>query len=115
MDTRDDSADPKVGMKRIWRTVKQVPAKFDPGAAAMIDGGIAQANQVAQFDVIEDLLKPVGREWGYYIDEETGSSGAFGGVVVNRLRDAQRFEQTLGKVEAAANAMIAQQTAVAAD
>lgn len=89
----------------------EIAGQIDPDAETQIEEGLEQANRMLGFDLMNNLLKPLGRQWAYYIDGQTSSSGAFGGIVVNRLRDADGFKATLTKLEQVANMMMAQATA----
>ncbi|MGB6043355.1 MAG: hypothetical protein WBF93_09390 [Pirellulales bacterium] len=95
----------------VLEIVKQVAVELDPDAAGQIDEGLAGVKTMLGFDLQDGLLKPLGGQWAFYADEETSSSGAFGYVAVNRLRDEDTFRKTLERLESMANVMLAQSMA----
>jgi len=64
---------------------------------------------MAGVDIRNDLLAPIGDVWSYYIDPSTGGNGLLGGVIVNKLRDPVKAEQSFTKLEESVNGLIKQQ------
>jgi len=89
--------------------IRDAIQKVDENAVANFDQGLDQASAILGFDVRKDFLGALGDEWAYYIDPMTGGRGAMGFVIVNRLRDAKKAEQSLAKIENMAGNLIAQQ------
>lgn len=84
-------------------------AAFQPDAAEQFDGIVAQANQAIGLDLQKDLFASLGDEWVYYTDPAITGNGAMGTVLVNRLRDSVKAEESLKKVEKFINGFAAQQ------
>ncbi len=82
-------------------------AQFDPGLGQQAEGFLGQLNQMLGFDLRKDFLGAFGEEWVAYTDPNTGGYGLAGSVLVNHLADPARAEQSLSRLEATANGMLA--------
>ncbi len=87
----------------LYTKIRAGLGEFDPKLQQNFDSGVAEFNEQTGFDLHDDLLNPLGSQWALYLDPQVGGNGMLGYVLVNRLRDANRLEKTLGQVELMAN------------
>ena len=73
--------------------------QFDANAGDQVDAVLGQISQMLGMDVQKDLLGSLGDEWVGYMDPSTGGYGFGGAVLVNRLADAAKAEQSFSKLE----------------
>ena len=81
--------------------------QFDPNAGAQVDAALAQASQMLGMDIQKDLFGALGDEWVGYADPNTGGYGFAGTVLVNRLADPAKAEQSFSHLEQFINQMVA--------
>jgi prepilin-type processing-associated H-X9-DG protein len=81
--------------------------QFDPNAGDQVDAVLGQISQMLGMDVQKDLLGSLGDEWVGYSDPNTGGYGFGGTVLVNRLADAAKAEQSFSKLEQFINQIVA--------
>lgn len=94
---------------KVLDTIRQVAREVDPQAGDMLDQVLKQASDTVGLSIEDDLLKALGDEWVYYTDPRTGGRGQLGVVVVNKLKDARKAEQSLSKLETFANEQFREQ------
>jgi prepilin-type processing-associated H-X9-DG protein len=82
--------------------------QFDANAGQQVDAIFGQLAQVLGMDVQKDLLGALGDQWVVYTDPNTGGYGFVGTVIVNKLADAARAEQSFSRLEQFLNQVIAQ-------
>jgi hypothetical protein len=89
--------------------IRQGIGQFDPQAQAQVDQFLAQVSQALGFDVQKDFLAALGDQWVIYTDPNTGGYGLVGTVIVNKLADPAKFEQSASRLEQFLNQLIASQ------
>ena len=82
-------------------------ARLDPSTGDQVDGGLAMVNQQLGLDIRKDFLANLGDEWAVYSDRSIAGPGVLGLVVVNRLKNASAFDNSLNQLTQAANKLIA--------
>jgi prepilin-type processing-associated H-X9-DG protein len=73
--------------------------QFSPEARQQMDQGLQQVSQMLGMDVEKDLLGSLGDQWVCYTDPNTGGFGVAGSVIVNRLADPAKAEQSFSRLE----------------
>lgn len=91
----------------LVRSVREVVESIDPNVAEKVDFGIGMINGVVGVDVQKELLDPLGNQWVCYTDRSVGGPGLLGAVIVNKLRDAGKFDAALTTIANRANQMMA--------
>ena len=100
----------KFDLGRVIPVVRDIAGKIDPEAPRHVDEGMAMVQQMIGVDLQADVLDPTGDEWALYLDPATGGGASMlGFVLVNRLDDAAKFEQSMTKLQGNLNRFIAQQ------
>jgi prepilin-type processing-associated H-X9-DG protein len=89
--------------------IREGIGQFDPQAQAQVDQVFAQVSQALGFDVQKDFLAALGDQWVVYTDPNTGGYGLVGTVLVNKLADPAKFEQSASRLEQFLNQLIASQ------
>ncbi len=89
--------------------VMQIVTVFEPRAAQDLEEGLAEIKENLGFDLRKDFLAALGDEWAVYADNQLAGNGLLGLTVVNRLRDAKKFNDSVLKVQAFATAMFKQE------
>jgi hypothetical protein len=97
----------KFDFAKLVTGLRTAIAQVEPEAGRKVDEVLAQASQGIGMDLQKDVLETLGDEWVYYVDPMTGGRGVFGGVLVNRLRNPQKAEAALTKLEALINDALA--------
>jgi prepilin-type processing-associated H-X9-DG protein len=87
--------------------IREGAAQFDPKIRDQIDGVMAQVSQILGLDIQKDFLDVWGDEWIAYSDPMTSGYGVVGAVIVNRLKDAAKAEDSFSRIEAFINAAVA--------
>lgn len=87
--------------------IREGLGKVEPMLQQQFDAAIDQGSKQIQMDIIQDVLAPLGSEWAFYLDPTVGGNGLLGFTIVNRLNDAAKMDQSLGKLETTANNIIA--------
>ena len=87
--------------------IRDGAAQFDPSARDHVDGALNQASQMVGVDIQREVLGALGDEWAAYTDPAMGGYGLAGSVLVNRLADGAKAEQSFTKVEQFINQMAA--------
>ena len=62
------------------------------------DAALGQVSQMLGLDVRKDLLGALGDQWVLYADPAIGGYGFAGTVLVNRMADAAKAEQSAEKM-----------------
>lgn len=75
-----------------------------------VDQVVAMGNQWAGIDIERDLFASLGEEWAAYASPVVGGNGFLGMAFVNRPRDSQKLEASLGILEKRVTDLIQQQT-----
>jgi prepilin-type processing-associated H-X9-DG protein len=88
-----------------FAALSQLAHSVDADTGTQFDQGLAQVNSMLGLDLRADLLQAFGKEWIYYVDPQTTGAGLLGMVVVNHPADPAKLEQSLLKIQTAANAM----------
>lgn len=83
---------------RLFTEVRNVAGQLDPNARQMFDEGLKEASQQIGIDIERDFVGALGNEWVSYTSPTVGGNGLLGFVVVNRLRDPAKAQQTLVKL-----------------
>lgn len=97
----------KFSLAAFVAQIRTMIAQIEPQAGQTVDGVMKQASQMLGMDIEKDLLGTLGEEWVLYTDPATGGSGLVGTVLVNRLADPAKAEQSFTKFEQFINMMIA--------
>ncbi len=92
----------------LFQQVRTALGKVDPNAQQQFDEGMDQIKQRLGLDLHDDVLAPLGAEWGCYVAPQIAGSGLTGMVGINRLRDPAAAEKGLSQLEQVANNLIAQ-------
>ena len=92
----------------LVQQVKAAAGQIDPDVAQQMQMGLDQLNKMLGMDLEKDVLGILGDEWTSYCDPHLGGDGMLGLVVVNRLSDPAKAEETLSRLEAAINNLIRQ-------
>jgi prepilin-type processing-associated H-X9-DG protein len=85
--------------------ISQLAHSIDPDTGTQFDQGLAQINSMLGLDLRADLLQAFGKEWVYYIDPPSNGEGLLGMTIINHPTDPAKLEQSLIKIQNAANAM----------
>lgn len=94
----------------IYDAIYDGLGRMQPQVQAQIDTAAARFREQMGFDVRNDLLQGLGREWVYMVDRDIAGTGPAGMVLVNRLRDADKAAMAIERTLGLANAIIQQQT-----
>jgi prepilin-type processing-associated H-X9-DG protein len=89
--------------------IREALGNIDPRIQTQFDAAVQQVQQMTGLDLLTDLLEPLPKTWAFYIDPNTGGSSLLGSVIVGTLRDAEKAQQSLSKLEEVVNALIGQQ------
>jgi len=95
---------------KMLAEIKRVAAEIEPKSAGEIDEVLAMVSKEVGLDVEKDLLAHVGDQWMLV---SAPSLGGFltGTVLTVELKDAAKFEHSLGKLEARFGQMLGEQPA----
>lgn len=96
--------------ERLVTELQQALATLNPDWLASFEQGMQRANKAVGLNLRQDLIDKLGDEWGYYADQSIGGEGLLGMVVVNRLKDPARVEQSLKQLSEKANQFFSQLT-----
>lgn len=89
--------------------LRELVAGIDPGAARQFDRAVQEGNRQLGIDIRQDLLAPLGDTWTWYVDPMTGGTSLMGGVVINKLADPAKAEQSLLKLQASVNDVLSRE------
>jgi prepilin-type processing-associated H-X9-DG protein len=89
--------------------VRELIAGVQPGTARQFDRAVQDANQKLGLDIRQDLIAPLGDTWTYYVDPMTGGTSMMGGVLINKLADSAKAEQSFLKLQKSFNELTAKQ------
>lgn len=93
---------------RLLKEIRVAVGRFDPEMQVKFDEIMAQGSAKLSVDIANDLIAPLGDQWAFYLDDQTGGAGLTGIVLVNRLRDAEKADRALQTAAAASVAMTEQ-------
>lgn len=83
----------------LYDLIHHTVADVDAEDLRDFDGLIDSVKSDSGVDLRKDLLGSLGDQWGYYADPDIGGRGLASLTVVNHLKDPQRFEEALTKLE----------------
>lgn len=83
---------------------------WDGNEAEQFKQALQQADQFLGMSIMDEALPAFGQHWLYYYDAQTTGTGsfAFGGVMINNLRDPAKASAILDKLQLLAGAAMAQ-------
>jgi hypothetical protein len=90
--------------------VRGAIGRIEPRASKDFEGALAEFAKGTGVDIQKDLLMPLGDQWLAYNSDDTGR-GLLGLVLVNPLRDAGKFEQSVLKLQSQLNEFFKGETA----
>jgi len=96
-------------LNALFTQIDKAVTQFSPDQGSQFHGILSLINMQFGFDLQKDFLAALGAQWGYYEDPTIAGSGPMGLVVVNRLRNADQFQNSLGQLENFVNGMVARQ------
>jgi prepilin-type processing-associated H-X9-DG protein len=99
----------RADLTSLLPTLRDAVREVHPDVADQFDQFLKSITQQSGVDIEKDLIGSLGDEWAYFTDPTIGGSGLAGLTVVNRLKDPERFEQSLAKIEDFALQQIEQQ------
>jgi prepilin-type processing-associated H-X9-DG protein len=99
----------RFNLAALVSAIREGIGQFDPQTQAQVDQVLAQVSQALGFDVQKDFLAALGDQWVVYTDPNTGGYGLVGTVLVNKLADPAKFEQSASRLEQFLNQLIASQ------
>jgi prepilin-type processing-associated H-X9-DG protein len=79
----------------IHKTVESV----DANSIKEFDQVLEKLDTDSGVDIQKELLASLGDEWAYYADPTIGGPGLASLTIVNHLKDADKFEQSLSRIE----------------
>lgn len=88
-----------VDLAALLAEIRATVARAVPNGAQQFDRGLSMVNSNLGMDVQTDLLPPLGTEWVTYTDASVGGTQAFGTVVANRLKDPDKAQQALNRLQ----------------
>jgi len=98
-------------LSALFTQIDQAVTQFAPDQGNQFHQILGQINQTLGFDIQKDFLAALGAQWGYYEDPAVAGTGPMGMVFINRLRNADQFQNSLGQLENLLNGIINQQFA----
>ena len=90
-------------------TIRETLRDVQPQAADQVDEMLKALADQSGVDIEKDLIGSLGPDWAYFVDPMAGGQGLAGLTIVNRLKDPERFEKSLSKIEDFALKQIEQQ------
>jgi prepilin-type processing-associated H-X9-DG protein len=79
----------------VLKTVKDADPQNGHEVESFLDG----INKQSDVNLRDDLLGALGDEWAYFADPTIGGRGLASFTLVNRLKDPQKFEQSMAKLQ----------------
>lgn len=89
----------KFDVAKLVAGLRKAVGEIEPRAVGEIDKALADVSRQIGLDVQKDLLGAFGDEWVYYADPMTGGRGLGGMVMLNKLRDPRKAEETFVKLQ----------------
>ena len=83
----------------LYDILLKTASDAEPEAAKQFERFIAQIRQDSSVDLRADLLQSLGDEWAYYADPTIGGRGLASFTLVNRLKNPEKFEHSMAKIE----------------
>lgn len=80
-------------------TLRETVRVVHPQVADQFDQVLDKITRQSGVDIEKDLIGSLGDQWAYFTDPTIGGSGLASLTVVNRLKDPERFERSLSKIE----------------
>jgi len=87
--------------------VRKAVQAIDASAAQQMDDLLKQGSGLLEQDIERDLLAPLGPQWAVYASPDVGGNGMMGLVLVNRLRNADKAQQSALRLVQSANRAMA--------
>ena len=86
-------------LAELFDLIHHTAGDVHPDALRQLDGLLAGLSSDSGVDLRKDLLASLGDEWAYFADPMIGGRGLASLTMVNHLKDPEKFEQSLEKME----------------
>src|SRR5205814_1241761 len=94
---------------KLLNAIRTGVPKVDQDAARGLEIALDTAGKTLGVDIEKDLLGALGDEWAYYLDKNTGGTNILGLVMINRLRNPEKFQSGIAQIEHMINAVVSTQ------
>lgn len=89
----------RLDLSRLLSAIRQTAGRLDPQAVRELNNALSQLKQNSGVDLEKDIFDTLGDQWAYFTDPALGGRGILGLTVVNRLKDAGHFEESMVKLQ----------------